>query len=80
MNISLLENGLHSLNKGYLTIKEYELCKDEKLAYFLLKDAILIFFNIQGFNYQVGSHLLKKVTNQNLETIKETILNYYKNN
>ncbi|MGL5724483.1 hypothetical protein [Cetobacterium sp.] len=48
--------------------------------YYFLDETILIFFNIQGFNYQVGSHLLKKVTNQNLETIKETILNYYKNN
>lgn len=42
MQISLLQNGLHSLNKGYLLIKDYELCKEIELTkYYLLKDAIL---------------------------------------
>ncbi|MGL5724384.1 hypothetical protein [Cetobacterium sp.] len=41
MNISLLQNGLHSLNKGYLLIKQLEICKSKDEEYFLIKDAIL---------------------------------------
>lgn len=41
MNISLLQNGLHSLNKGYLLIKQFEICKSKDEKYFLIKDAIL---------------------------------------